>query len=80
MRSRSCIDLLHVYPQPIVIRRAKLSPHGVRSHEWTASGGGFDRLPGVVILELGRAPVAERGVRFGQAIRKSSTQTSAVGK
>ena len=30
---------------------------------WTVSCGGFDRLPGVVILELCWAQVAERGVQ-----------------
>src|SRR6266481_604888 len=35
---------------------------GVRPQRWTVSGGGFDRLPGVMILELCRAQVAERGV------------------
>src|SRR5580693_9507698 len=35
---------------------------GVRPQRWTVSGGGFDRLPGMVFLELCRAQVAERGV------------------
>ncbi len=29
---------------------------------WTVSSGCFDRLPGVLILELRRAQIAERGV------------------
>jgi hypothetical protein len=32
----------------------------------TVSGGGFDRLPGMVILELCWAQVAERGVADGR--------------
>ena len=35
---------------------------GVRPLGWTVSCGGFDSLPGVVILELCRAQIAERGV------------------
>jgi hypothetical protein len=34
---------------------------GVRPRSWTGSRGGFDPLPGVVILELRGAQVAERG-------------------
>src|SRR5262249_49281874 len=34
---------------------------GVRPWSWTGSRGGFDPLPGVVILELRGAQVAERG-------------------
>src|SRR5215831_9260811 len=36
---------------------------GVRPWSWTGSRGGFDPLPGVVILELRGAQVAERGVQ-----------------
>src|SRR5215813_10300211 len=36
---------------------------GVRTWSWTGSRGGFDPLPGVVILELRGAQVAERGVQ-----------------
>src|SRR5208283_2855200 len=36
---------------------------GVRPCRWTGSGRGFDRLPGVLILELRRAEIAERGVQ-----------------
>ena len=36
---------------------------GVRPCGWTGSGRGFDRLPGVLILELRRAEIAERGVQ-----------------
>src|SRR6516162_8048326 len=36
---------------------------GVRPWRWTGSRGGFDPLPGVVILELRGAQVAERGVQ-----------------
>jgi len=32
---------------------------GVRPSGWTVSGCGFDRLPGVLILELYRAQVTE---------------------
>src|SRR5262245_31885805 len=39
------------------------SPPGVRPWSWTGSRGGFDPLPGVVILELRGAQVAERGVQ-----------------
>jgi len=35
----------------------------VRLWSWTESRGGFDPLPGVVILELRGAQVAERGVQ-----------------
>ena len=35
---------------------------GVRPWSWTGSGRGFDPLPGVVVLELGGAQVAECGV------------------
>ena|SRR5205814_939699 len=43
--------------------RGKKGPaYGVRPWSWTGSRGGFDPLPGVVILELRRAQVAERGV------------------
>jgi hypothetical protein len=35
----------------------------VRPRSWTGSRGGFDPLPGVVILELRRAQVAECGVQ-----------------
>jgi hypothetical protein len=38
-------------------------PYGVRPCRWTGSGRGFDRLPGVLILELHRAEIAERGVQ-----------------
>src|SRR5208282_1505863 len=37
--------------------------NGVRPCRWTGSGRGFDRLPGVLILELRRAEIAERGVQ-----------------
>ena len=36
---------------------------GVRPWSWTGLRGGFDPLPGVVILELRGAQVAERGVQ-----------------
>src|SRR5262249_3161950 len=36
---------------------------GVRPWSWTGSRGGFDPLPGVVILELRGVSVAERGVQ-----------------
>src|SRR5215470_11066847 len=36
---------------------------GVRPWSWTGSRGGFDPLPGVLILELRGAQVAERGVQ-----------------
>ena len=35
----------------------------MRPSEWTGSGYGFDRLPGVVVLELGGAQVSERRVK-----------------
>jgi len=35
---------------------------GVRPLGWTVSGCGFDRLPGVLILELYRAQISECGV------------------
>jgi len=38
------------------------TPIGVRPWYRTDSGGGFDCLPGVLILELGRAQISERGV------------------
>src|SRR5262249_58606492 len=41
----------------------KNSTGGVRPWSWTGSRGGFDPLPGVVILELRGAQVAERGVQ-----------------
>ena len=34
----------------------------VRPSGWTVSGGGFDRLLGVLILELYGAQISERGV------------------
>jgi hypothetical protein len=45
---------LHVQGYPTV---------GVRPWSRTESGRCFDRLPGVVVLELGGAQVAERGVK-----------------
>ena len=36
---------------------------GVRPFEWTGSGYGFDREPGVLILELLRAEIAECGMQ-----------------
>ncbi len=40
--------------------------YGVRPCGWTRSDWGFDRLPGVLILELRGAEIAERGVQsFG---------------
>ena len=38
------------------------TPIGVRPHGWAGSGGGFDRMPGVLILELLRAQISERRV------------------
>ena len=52
-RLRRCLSIgVEFYAPPI----------GVRPWGWTGSGGGFDRLPGVVILELNRAWLAERGM------------------
>jgi hypothetical protein len=34
----------------------------VRPPGWTVSGGGFDQLLGVLVLELRRAQISERGV------------------
>ena len=31
-------------------------------------GGSFDRLPGVVVLELGRAEIAERGMESARIV------------
>src|SRR6516162_11624125 len=56
-------------PQPPSTARATstrgryLPLSGVRPCSWTGSRGGFDPLPGVVILELRGAQVAERGVQ-----------------
>src|SRR5262249_41726745 len=47
-------------PRPELARSAQR--HGVRPWSWTGSRGGFDPLPGVVILRLRGAQVAERGV------------------
>src|SRR6516225_6960948 len=41
---------------------------GVRPCWWTGSGGGFDRLLGVVVLILHRAHVAERGVESTRVV------------
>src|SRR5262249_7609724 len=40
-----------------------INASGVRPWSWTGSRGGFDPLPGVMILELRGAQVAERGVQ-----------------
>jgi hypothetical protein len=45
-----------------LIRYKNGSTRGVRPRGWTGSRGGFDPLPGVVILELREAQIAERGV------------------
>src|ERR1700688_4356064 len=41
---------------------------GVRPWSWTRLGGGFDRLPGVVVLELGRAQITERGMESASVV------------
>jgi hypothetical protein len=41
---------------------------GVRPWDWTGSRDGFDPLPGVVIVELRGAQVAERGVQPASAV------------
>src|SRR6516164_5349183 len=41
---------------------------GVRPWSWTGSRGGFDPLPGVVILELRGAQVAKRGVQPARVV------------
>src|SRR5262249_42962393 len=46
--------------RPDVIRRAILTPAWSAPRGWTGSGRWFDRLPGVVVLELGGAQVAKR--------------------
>src|SRR5262245_35517130 len=46
---------------PILLQKSFCT--GVRPWSWTGSRGGFDPLPGVVILELRGAQVAERGVQ-----------------
>jgi hypothetical protein len=46
----------------VIIQWRKGQPVGVRPSGWTVSGCGFDLLLGVLILELYRAEIAERGV------------------
>ena len=54
------VVLSRLIAQKLVSKVARES--GVRPLEWTGSGCGFDRLPGVLILELRWAQVAKRGV------------------
>ena len=49
-------------PRILSIGAQKGPTSGVRPLEWTGSGCGFDRLPGVLILELRWAQITERGV------------------
>jgi hypothetical protein len=44
------------------------STFDVKTNRWTGSCGGFDRLPGVVILELRGAQVAERRVQSASVV------------
>jgi hypothetical protein len=41
---------------------------GVRPCGWTDSRGRFDRLPGVLFLELHRAEIAERGMQSSDVV------------
>jgi para-nitrobenzyl esterase len=56
-------DLTIIHPTWAWIEAQKRTGAGVRPCRWTGSGRGFDRQPGVLILELRRAEIAERGVQ-----------------
>src|SRR5258708_40219681 len=53
----------HSWVRPAAKDAEKKPSTGVRPWGWTASGGRFDRLPGVVILELRWAQISESGVQ-----------------
>src|SRR6516225_8975366 len=55
-------------PQPCPLWVKSGHRSGVRPCWWTGSGGGFDRLLGVVVLILHRAHVAERGVESTRVV------------
>jgi hypothetical protein len=54
-------NMMDLYNDPKVIPSVALNQYP-DDCSWTGSRGGFDPLPGVVILELRRAQVAERGM------------------
>src|SRR5215469_2765066 len=73
--SRSRYSSLICQPSIVLLSRRFMSAlgqkqtlTGVRPCWWTGSGGGFDRLLGVVVLILHRAHVAERGVESTRVV------------